>query len=123
MLALSQASHSLRSYATCEDDTLVKDKVLERVPWMVTDEDAELVSWLDCARLTVARRASRLNHPEQWQTMTTDDSYKEIMARLYKNVDVADVRAVDCIGGPPPCHFPAPICWAFLCHQPRRRQN
>lgn len=105
VLALSQTSHCLRSYITSEDGRLVKDKVLERVPWMVTDEDAELMTWLDCARLIVARRASRLNHPEQWQTMTSDNTYKEIMTRLYKNVDVTEVGAVDCTGGTLPDSF------------------
>lgn len=96
LVALSQTCTDFRALMPLLDDTLVRPKVLKRVPWMTVAPGAGLKSWMDCARLIVARYKSRTQEPEQW--CTTDSQHVYDMDDLANTADIEYIDGV-CVDG------------------------
>lgn len=88
LVSLSQTCTDLRALLSVVDESLVRPKVLKRVPWMTLTPGAGLDCWMDCARLIVTRFKSRTQEPEKWWKNDSNKSIEEI-------ADTRDVEYID----------------------------
>ncbi|KAG5360902.1 hypothetical protein CJU89_3997 [Yarrowia sp. B02] len=93
MVALSQTSRNMSAILSSDDTSIVRQKVLERVPWMELAPEVGLRSWMDCARLIVARRRSFKEEPEKWWSYNDKNpSLNYTMDELKAHTDITYVE-------------------------------
>ncbi|KAG5361052.1 hypothetical protein CJU89_4157 [Yarrowia sp. B02] len=97
LVALSQTSSVFRSHLAHLDEQLVKPLVLGCVPWMILTPGAGLESWIDCARLIIARRKSRVYEPSKWRP-TGSSKYAGDIDKLAKKAKCEYIQGV-CVDG------------------------
>lgn len=95
LVSLSHTCTDFRALLSLVDETLVRPKVLKRVPWMTLTPGAGLDSWMDCARLIVTRFKSRTQEPEKWWT---NKPGRYNIDGLASTVDVEYIEGI-CIDG------------------------
>lgn len=93
LIALEQTSTRFKTLLTALDASVTRDRVLERVPWM-TPNTPNLVTWLKCGRLILARHASVKKERRKWTFLNgTATSLKQGMTKLIKNTDIHYIAA------------------------------
>lgn len=102
LIALEQTNKRLRALVNAVDASIVRDRVLERVPWMQLS--SRFSSWITCARVIVARRRSQLSQPKKWTFLTADTSNKT-MKKITENTNICYDHVTDVSGDSLPESF------------------
>lgn len=88
------------------DESLVRPKVLQRVPWMELVPEVGMGSWMDCARLIVARRRSLTKEPDKWWRFNERQATENYcLHELMRNTDIGYLPAENIDGGTLPDTF------------------
>ncbi|KAG5370195.1 hypothetical protein CJU90_1541 [Yarrowia sp. C11] len=93
-LALSESCRSFRTAWKTLDDTLVREKVLSRVPWFRLDE-AELTSWNQCAKVLVSRTQKSLRGDDEHKKGDTERWMLTKSIQLFQTSNYAKHIRVD----------------------------
>lgn len=102
LVALSLTSERFQSLVNAVDSTIVRDAVLERVPWM---EPFHVYStWLQCGVIVLARASSQSKEPDLWTFLDASTS-KKTMKRLAANDSVEYLPVIDVSGSTLPATF------------------
>lgn len=83
LIALNQTCTRFRAFLKASDASFIRDKVLDRVPWMVPNYEME--TWIICGRLIVERERSLNEEREDWMFLDgSRESYRKL-TELTKN--------------------------------------
>lgn len=92
IVALNQSCSFYREFFRETDDSVVRQKVQERIPWMELGQPGTgLATWLDAARLIVSRCKSFLEKPEKW---LDSDEYALHQEAIKRNTNITYVDSV-----------------------------
>ncbi|AOW02516.1 hypothetical protein LXG23DRAFT_24006 [Yarrowia lipolytica] len=106
LVALNETCRSWRSFMLAHDESLVRPKVLQRVPWMELVPEVGMGSWMDCARLIVARRRSLTEEPDKWWRFNERQATENYcLHELMRNTDIGYLPAENIDGGTLPDTF------------------
>lgn len=108
LVALNETCQDWRSFLSFQDSSLVKKKVLQRVPWMELAPEVCLRSWMDCARLIVARKRSFQEESDKWWVFNQGkraflENYS--LTQLSRNTDIRYLPCDNIDGGTLPGSF------------------
>lgn len=96
LVALSQSCSRLRTVISQFDGSLVRHRVLERVPWMrIGEAGTGLVTWMDAARLIVARKRSVERDESESRGWIVGDRYSLQLEEIVDNMDIEYVEPVE----------------------------
>lgn len=96
LIALSSTSKSAKNAVLSVDQTLVKNTVLSRVPWMSFDgekclQKAEKVTWLKCARRVAARKAQMVSKDSFFAIDMNLETISKTWGMEYSTIETANV--------------------------------
>ncbi|KAG5368805.1 hypothetical protein CKK34_2447 [Yarrowia sp. E02] len=116
LVALAQTCRDWRFVLERYSGSVVREKVLERVPWMTLAPEVGMTSWMDCARLIVARKRSYLEQPDDWwQYNDTQRGMNPNLQQLVRNTDIEYLSAERIEGRVLPADF-EPLIDSELTH-------
>ncbi|QNP95077.1 YALIA101S10e03774g1_1 [Yarrowia lipolytica] len=93
LVALHDACREFRTLLASLDGSVIREKVTERVPWMeIGQPGTGLSSWMDCARLIVARRQSMISCPQKWLDTVR---YGGLLGRIVQNIDLVYIEPIE----------------------------
>lgn len=96
IVALNQTCALLRNVLKSVDETIVKAKVLDRIPWMeVCQPGTHLDTWMASARLIVARKKSIVSESHKW---IDSSEYYDMLGRIKDNTDITFIDSIEIDG-------------------------
>lgn len=96
IVALSQTCPLLRNVLEGLDGTIVKQKVLDRIPWMeIGQPGTHLDTWMTAARRIVGRKRSFVSENHKWIDST---EYYDMLGRISHNTDINYIESIEIDG-------------------------